>query len=66
MCLEEEEKDKQTGHRMKKNVPLRVKILSSKPAPGCRLKEVRHCEVPCRVPEYRQPQPKAQANARWP
>jgi len=50
-----------------KNRTLEVKkyhIPPSEPAPGRREWEVRYCEVPCGVPEYRQPQPKAQAYPR--
>jgi len=67
-CLEaEEEKDKQTRHWKKnKHVYTRVKIPPHGSASVRREKEVRHREVPCGVPEYRQPQPEAQANQRWP
>ncbi len=44
----------------------RVKIPLHRSAPVQREKVVRYREIPCRVPEYRQPQPEAKANQKWP
>ena len=61
-------REKQTNRKLeikKNHVPLLAKI----PPPGsahCRRKRaVLHCEVSCGVPQYRQPQPGAQANQKW-
>jgi len=49
----------------KNHVPLLAKITPPGSAPRRRKRAVRHCEVSCGVPQYRQPQPGAQANQRW-
>jgi len=45
------------GGKENKMYVQRVKIPLCGSAPVQREKVVRYCEIPCRVPEYRQPQP---------